>query len=185
MEEIWKPMPDYPDHYEISNTGLVRSKAVFIPHDGNWDKTQKGYIKKRKLHSSRLNRYGYRVVKLCKYGKCRTLTVHRLVAKSFIPNPNNHTQVNHIDGNKDNNNVNNLEWVSMSENILHAYRMGLIDKEKISCENQQRADLKKGNVVEIIKLLNDNTKIEIAMKYGVGRSTIGDSNKGKTWKDIN
>lgn len=75
--------------------------------------------------STRKDKYGYERVMLYKNQKKYYKQVHRLVAENFIPNPNNLPQVNHKDGNKLNNNVNNLEWVSCSENINHAYDTGL------------------------------------------------------------
>ena len=68
---------------------------------------------------------GYLVAHLSKDNKAKNILVHRLVAESFIPNPNKYPCVNHIDGNKQNNNINNLEWCTHSENDLHAYKIGL------------------------------------------------------------
>lgn len=72
-----------------------------------------------------LDKYGYLKIKLSIKGKTYYRTIHRLVAETFIPNPNNLPQVNHIDGNKLNNDVSNLEWVTPKENTLHAYLTGL------------------------------------------------------------
>lgn len=69
----------------------------------------------------------YRCVRPSINGKQKSLYVHRLVAEAFIPNPHNFPQVNHIDGNPENNNVSNLEWCSASHNIKHAYETGLIN----------------------------------------------------------
>ena len=68
---------------------------------------------------------GYHKVDLYSNGKRTSVRVHRLVAEAFIPNPNELPQINHIDGNKENNNVKNLEWVNNSQNMIHAYRTGL------------------------------------------------------------
>lgn len=100
--EIWKPIPDAAG-YEVSNLGNVRN-ANKITH----------------LVLSILN--GYYKVNLGKYG---TYLVHRLVAQTFIPNSENKPQVNHINGNKRDNRVENLEWVTASENAQHALRTGL------------------------------------------------------------
>lgn len=94
--------------YSVSDTGEVRN-----------DKTD------RIKHTSSDNR-GYRIVDLYDgSGNRKTCKVHRLVGEAFIPNPNNKPQINHIDGNKTNNNVENLEWVNQSENMIHAWRTGL------------------------------------------------------------
>ena len=72
-----------------------------------------------------VNRYGYKVVGLWKNNKATAKTVHRLVALAFIPNPENKPCVNHIDGNKQNNHVSNLEWVTYSENTVHSFYIEL------------------------------------------------------------
>ena len=70
-------------------------------------------------------------VHLVANGNSKLVVIHRLVAKAFIPNPQNKAQVNHIDGNKKNNNVRNLEWCTNQENVIHAINIGLIDLEKL------------------------------------------------------
>ena len=76
-----------------------------------------------KILKSQLNSSGYLNVVLCKYGKLYNRSVHRLVANAYISNIDNKPQVNHIDGDKKNNNVNNLEWVTASENQKHSYKV--------------------------------------------------------------
>lgn len=73
-----------------------------------------------------LDEDGYILTKLCKDGIARFKRVHRLVAETFIPNPDNKPQVNHIDGNKQNNNIQNLEWATNAENMRHAFATGLM-----------------------------------------------------------
>ena len=107
-EEIWKDIDDYPN-YQISNYGRVKS----IPR-----KRVKGKL----LTPSRSN-CGYLKIYLMKDRKGYLVSIHRLVAKAFIPNPNNLPEVNHIDGNKENNCVDNLEWVTKKDNVLHRFRV--------------------------------------------------------------
>lgn len=102
---------DFPDYY-ITDTGDVYSRNPV--HNPN------GRIKKM---NPWVNKYGYKMVDLIKDGKKIHKQVHRLVAQEFIPNPENKPQVNHIDGNKQNNTVSNLEWATASENIAHTYRV--------------------------------------------------------------
>ncbi len=78
-------------------------------------------------YTSRNNRYG--IVTYYENGKQTQQYVHRLIAKAFIPNPENKPEVNHIDGNTKNNNSNNLEWVTSQENTIHAYKNKLIDPQ--------------------------------------------------------
>ena len=107
--EQWKKIPNYNGF--VSNLGRVK----------------KANGKLRKLNNHKL---GYKLIALQENGKTKTHLVHRLVAEMFIDNPNNKTEVNHKDGNKSNNNVNNLEWATRSENIKHALRTGLIVRKK-------------------------------------------------------
>lgn len=88
-----------------------------------------------KIKSHNNNTKGYLFVSLYKENKVKQLYVHRLVALYFIPNPNNFETVNHIDGNKENNHVQNLEWCTLTDNIRHAFRTGL-NKKPDSCKKQ-------------------------------------------------
>lgn len=92
-----------------------------------------GYIISRRFNrplSPGINANGYYTVNICFDGKQENRDIHRIIAILFIPNPENKQQVNHIDGNKLNNNVNNLEWVTASENRMHAYRIGLCERHR-------------------------------------------------------
>ena len=103
--ERWSQIPNM--HYSISSEGRVRN-----------DETNK-------MKSMDVTSDGYHKVDLYSNGKRTSVRVHRLVAEAFIQNPNKLPQINHIDGNKENNNVKNLEWVNNSQNMIHAYRTGL------------------------------------------------------------
>lgn len=121
MEVIWKPVEDYEDLYMVSNTGLVkRLKKSIIFYTGSikvyTEKVLYGYENKVD---------GYVYYGLTKDDKQRKFKIHRLVAKAFIPNPENKPQVNHINGIKTDNRVENLEWCTSSENHQHAWDIGL------------------------------------------------------------
>lgn len=107
MQEIWKDIPNYENLYQISNLGNVKS-----------------YSNSKVLKTSP-NSCGYYKVQLYKNKKSKMFYVHRLVAIAFIPNLENKSQINHIDGNKSNNVVSNLEWCTASENQLHAIKHNL------------------------------------------------------------
>ena len=127
--EIWKPIASNP-YYYVSNFGRVKS----VDHPV-WCKVNKSYsIKKGHLlkpnNSNSKHYWRIRIPDGTRRGKI--WAVHRLVAEAFIPNPNNLPQINHIDGNKDNNYVSNLEWCDQSHNFKYAYATGLVSKEKQS-----------------------------------------------------
>lgn len=123
MKEIWKDIPNYEGMYQISNFGNVRSlDRVIYANKGN---PKRNMFSKGKILINHVSNTGYYRAKLCKNQKRKMFFVHRLVAEAFIPNPENKPQVNHIDGNRLNNHVENLEWATMSENVLHAYNTGL------------------------------------------------------------
>lgn len=109
MKEIWKDIKDWEDYYEISNLGRIRNKKT--RHIRVLDKNSAGYLR------------------VCLYNsqnklKKKRYFVHRLVADAFIENKENKAEVNHIDSNKLNNCVNNLEWCTRQENELHAHQFG-------------------------------------------------------------
>ena len=132
MKEIWEDIPNYEGLYQASNLGRIRSvdryKEVII-------KNQYGEYKRTKFFKSHILKQqtymGYKCVQLHINGKYKWEKAHRLVAMAFVPNPENKPQVNHIDGNKSNNNVLNLEWCNQSYNTKHAYKNNLIKHYKI------------------------------------------------------
>jgi predicted esterase YcpF (UPF0227 family) len=103
---MWKA---YISNYEISNTGQLRN-------------TKTGRVLKSKMSNKGYVKYGVSVS-----GKYKDVFAHRAVAEAFIPNPDNKPQVNHKDGNKQNNDYTNLEWSTSSENIVHAYENNLMN----------------------------------------------------------
>ena len=129
-----------------------------------------------------IDRCGYR--ELILNGKNHR--VHRLVAEAFIPNPNNLQCVNHIDGNKQNNSVKNLEWCTHSENMIHAYQTGL---EQPRCGEQHHAHKLTEDAVKYIKQLyvkrdKEFGAVALAKKFNVDRTTIHDIVRGKTWGEV-
>lgn len=119
MQEIYKSIKGYEGLYEVSNLGNVKSLKK---------------VRGRALSGERLLKphivNGYVMVTLCKDSKPFNASVHRLIAEAFIPNPENKETINHIDGNKQNNSIDNLEWATQRENNIHAYRTGLHDPKK-------------------------------------------------------
>lgn len=122
QQEIWKDIEGYEGLYQVSNLGRVKSCQKVVRSKGGFRRLQS------KILSPQTNkkRNFYFFVRLQKNGKAKPFFVHRLVACAFIQNPKNLPQVNHKDGNKRNNLVENLEWCTASGNIQHAYSNGLI-----------------------------------------------------------
>jgi len=131
----------------------------------------------------RKNNRGYFLVNLCKIGVMKTLKVHRLVALAYIPNPENKRTVNHLDGVKTNNYVDNLEWCTQKENVRHAYDTGLKDNKGIK---HYRAKLSEKEVLEIRRLYKTGnyTQKDLGEMFGVDHSHISNIINRKTWKHI-
>lgn len=117
FKEVWKPIRCYEGIYEVSNLGHVKRLKTFVEHNGVYGAKNKKLVKERILKPVYSRNYQY--VKLCKKGIDTRYLVHRLVAETFIDNPNNKKEVNHIDGNKQNNRADNLEWCTHKENCKH------------------------------------------------------------------
>lgn len=113
MKEIFKDIDGTGGQYQVSNLGRVKS----LKHS---KRNREDIILKPIVDHK-----GYYYINIYINGKHSTPRIHRLVAKAFIPNLENKPQINHIDGDKSNNSINNLEWVTNQENQIHAYKIGL------------------------------------------------------------
>ena len=123
MNEIWKDVVGWEGLYEVSDLGRVRSVDRYLGHPSS----PNGAFRKGKILTPKSKRYAD--IHLWRNRKYVSTHVHRLVAIAFIPNPENKAEVNHKDGNKLNNHVNNLEWVTRSENQKHACETGLFPSQ--------------------------------------------------------
>lgn len=161
----WKEIAEFPN-YEVSTTGLFRQKVEKVERPG------------------RISNNGYYIARLT--GK-KQRSVHRLVATTFIPNPENKPQVNHIDGNRLNNKVENLEWCTNSENMKNAAARGALRTPL-----NQRS---KGEANPRAKLTDQKARIALSMKglftmqevgdfFGVSRDTIRTIWSGYGWRHI-
>lgn len=147
MDEVWKEIPGFEGKYMASSSGKIMS-LNFRGVSG-----RKGILKQSQ------DRYGYLKCSLYKNGKQMYFSVHRLVLLTFVPNAEGKPAINHINGNKKDNHVENLEWVTCSENTQHAYRNGLIPKT-----SERKRESSKNN-------------IRIAIASNIGRKASDETRK--------
>jgi len=156
-EEIWLPIKDFDGYYDISSYGRVRSVDRIVTNSRCGTQKVLG-----KILNLSMDRYGYCKVVLSKNGIVYYFTAHRLVAQTFLPNPENKKTVNHKNGVKTDNWVGNLEWATESENTQHAHAHGLVKKRL------------RGNNNFATKVINTNTEkvfdciIDAHEEYGTG-----------------
>lgn len=165
MKEIWKSIEGYEGRYEISSKGRVKS----LPKNGR----NKALIMKPNISGKQKYRTGYCRIGLTSEDGIETrILVHRLVAKAFIPNPENKPQVNHLNGNGVDNRVENLQWVDNTRNCLHAFETKL---NKHQGENHENARFTTREVA-FIRFLFENdcniSRVQISKFYKVSRSSI-------------
>ena len=169
MHEIWKPI-EFAEGYYISNYGRVRS-------------TRKGQDRILKLSHTK---DGYVKCGIAIHGCSCRFRVNRLVAEAFVPNPENKPTVNHIDGNKDNNHADNLEWCTLSEQMHHAYEHGL--KKPMQGTNHSMSKLTEEEVRWIREHYKARDKefgmIGLAEKFNVSHCCIKRAVKGITYQNI-
>mgnify|MGYP003293868181 CR=1 FL=1 len=166
--EIWRDIKGFEGYYQISNLGRV--KNVSNSQIRKTHPTRDGYLKIRLLHN----------------GKDVTARIHRLVAEAFIPNPDNKETVNHKDGNKLNNNVENLEWMDRSEQMYHAYNHEL--KKSIKGVKNTNSKLTENEIRQIRKEYvpydRNYSTVALSKKYGVTNRVIGLIVRGLAYQDV-
>jgi hypothetical protein len=177
QKEIWKTIDGYEGLYEISNLGRVKSLSRIIQRDGIFGNKK---IKERIIKPSITNG-GYYRLNLINNKIKTSFSIHRLLALYFLPNYENKPQVNHINGIKTDNRLENLEWCTAKENINHAFKIGLITAK--NGINHNKCKLNTFEVLEIRKNKN-NTLKEISKKYNISISVISKIKHNKLWKHI-
>jgi len=166
MTETWKPIPDF-EEYQASNTGRIKITA-------------NSATRKERMLKPLIQNRGYYRVALWKDNKAKFMSVHRVIAKLFIPNLENKAQVNHIDGDKSNNHFANLEWCTARENMDHA----VINRISACGERNGKAKLKANDIPLIRERLNNREPVkDIANTYSVSIHTIYDIKYNKTWQN--
>lgn len=162
--EKWKDVKGFEGFYQVSNLGRIKSFC-----------RKKPIILKPKIKEN-----GY--LEVCLFGKSQY--VHRLVVVAFISEIKKGLNVNHKDGIKGNNNLNNLEIVTISENLLHAFRNGLRTPYKTKGTKNGNSKLTEIDVLQIRKTFKKGKSVEFAKRFKVDPSTILSVFKRSTWKHI-
>lgn len=165
---MMKDIPDWEGKYAVTKDGRV------------WSHRTGTFLK------NYTDSYGYHTVGLYDGPRIKRVKVHRLVAAVFIPNPCGKPQVNHKNGIKADNRVENLEWATSKENSRHAWGTGLMESAVQYGEKSHMAVLTRGQVLEIKKILAQKSisQREIAKRYGVHFATISAINVGKSWAHL-
>lgn len=167
--EVWKNIKGYEGLYQISNLGRVKALEKVKNYTVN-GKQRKSILKEKILKP--VYNYGYCRVILWKDNVIKNYRIHRLVAEHFIDNPHNKLEVNHINADKKDNRVENLEWATSQENQQHAFNNGL--------------NSRKLKTNEALDVLNSNQKaLDLSIKYNVSISTIRCIKKRESYKYLN
>jgi hypothetical protein len=176
--EIWKVIEDY-EGYEVSNLGNIKSLSKKIKCSNGFRVTKEKILKLKKT------KQGYLSIQLKNKGKI--FLVHRLVALAFVGNPKNKPQVNHINGIKDDNRFDNLEWCTRSENQIHAYKnkLQIPSLHKRACgERQGCSKLKEKDVIFILQNYKRGMGIELSNLFNVSQTTILNIVNKKIWTNV-
>ena len=177
--EVWRDIQGYEGIYQISSFGRVKSKERDV-------KGKDGKVRKLKesIRTPRKHLAGYWFLNLSKKGRVKGFSIHRLVALHFIPNPNGFLEVNHIDGDKDNNRMSNLEWCTRGYNLSHARFNGLIRQDGVESHWSKLDENEVKTIREMYEKDKRITYEELADKFGVGGSTIGRVVRGEVYKNV-
>lgn len=170
VAEVWRAVPGE-EFYEASDIGRVRSLDRYVSHWRGGTALRKGKILKLTLHHT-----GYLVAKIGAYGQMR---VHQMVARAFIGPQKDGLVVNHIDGDKHNNRPSNLEYITNTENVKHAYRTGLLS-------NCGTTNGKATLTEEKVRLIRNSfgTHAAVAEIVGCSKAQVSQVRSGKTWGHV-
>jgi len=169
--EFWKPVEGYFGLYEVSNFSRIKSLKRWI------NNRYSGFWKDEMIITPSIHSTGYECVCLSKNGVGKNLRFHRIVAKAFLPNPENKPEVNHKNGNRTDNNLNNLEWCTSSYNQKHAYEK-LGKKSWIEGIDSSKVPASKKIVCDNFGMIFTSGK-EAADAFGFHRSDLPKYCKGK------
>lgn len=174
VSEVWLPVAGrfFGWPYEVSNLGRIKSLNTNV--NGKYGQ----------IRSTNINKYGYEAIGMSFNMQQVSTVVHKLVAEAFLGDRPHKADVNHMDGNKANNRLDNLEYVTRKENCRHAFAIGLA----VACKGSKNPNsiLNELDIIGIRKLLRSKAMKhhEIAFMFGVGRSTIGEVARRRIWRHV-
>ena len=179
MNELWIDIIGWDGVYQVSNTNKVKSTDGYY-----FDKNGVKRIRKGKIRKLSIDKDGYLRVGLYKNGSQKNYRVHRLIAQAFIPNIFNLPKINHLNGIKSDNRIENLCWCTDKENTIHSYKMGL--QKPIFGEDRPDVILNNSKVLQIRELYSSGKyyQFEIAKLFNVSQTLISKITLRKMWKHI-
>ena len=167
MSDELRPVSGYENLYAVSNDGFIYSYRT------------------KKILKTYLAGSGYKYIKLHKNKVTKAFSIHRLVAINFLANPDGYKEVNHIDGNKLNNHINNLEWCSRSQNNTHAYKIGLKKAYPQTGSKHGNTQMTEKDIIDIRLFYSKGISLsKISIVYPVTKSTIWKIIKKMSWRHI-
>lgn len=171
--EIWKDIKGYEGIYQVSNYSRIKSLARFRKTKANSIQYRQDLI----LKFGPQSKPGYYSIGLFRDSKEKKFSRHRLVAEAFIPNPENHPQINHKNGIKGDDRIENLEWVTAKQNTIHAHQMGL-------CTNNHVRKINEETALRVVELCKTNPRKKVAEILEIPRTTIEALMIGRSWSHV-
>jgi hypothetical protein len=176
MIEIWKDIKGYEGLYQVSNLSRIKSLSRKQKNRYTY------FFTKEMIVNPHLSYQGYLMFDLRRDNKRKCVYLHRIVALHFIPVVENKPTINHKNGIKTDNRIQNLEWCTQKENVHHACKNNLMNPVKGS--NHYRTSLKEEDVIKIREESKDHSQKYLSIKYKVSRDTIKFILSRRTWKHI-
>lgn len=176
-EEVWRSVVGFEGHYDVSNKGRMKSLQRTIETELTI------FIFKERIMKLQ-RKWDYLGINIRKNKKYTQISVHRLVAQAFLSNPNNHPQVNHKNGIKHDNRVENLEWVTAKENTNHAFTTGL--KVPLKGEENPMSKITEEMVrgIREVYATGHVSQVNVAKQYGITRDHVKLITQNRIWKHV-